>query len=74
MQPPFILSLPLSDSLDDVEPHLSSLRWHRALPKDEREKWDKRAERERQREKEGEVEGRCAYRDSVSVSSVYCQH
>lgn len=43
----------LSPSLDDVEPHLSSLRWHRALPKDWRgEKWDKRAEREKEREGE----------------------
>lgn len=53
MQPPFILSLPLCDSLDDVEPHLLSLRWHRALPKDEREKWEKRAERGREKERGG---------------------
>lgn len=59
MQPPFILSLPLSDSLDDVEPHLLSLRWHRALPKDEREKWDKRAERKRKERGGVGVEGRC---------------
>lgn len=57
MQPPFILSLPLCDSLDDVEPHLLSVRWHRALPKDEREKWEKIAERGREKERRGE--GRC---------------
>lgn len=54
MQPSPVLSLHLSHSLDDVEPHLSSLRWHRALPKDEREKWDKRAGREKEG---GEGEG-----------------
>lgn len=49
MQPPFILCLPPRDSLDDFEPHLLSLRWHKAFPKDGREKWDKRAERETKR-------------------------
>lgn len=39
-----LFSPSLAHSLDDVEPHLSSLWWHRALPKDGREKWDKRAE------------------------------
>lgn len=49
MQPPFILCLHPRDSLDDFEPHLLSLRWHKAFPKDGREKWDKRAGRERQK-------------------------
>lgn len=40
------LSPSLPPSLDDVEPHLLSLWWHRSLPKDQREKWDKRARRE----------------------------
>lgn len=45
--PPPSLFFPLfSPSLDDVEPHLLSLWWHRSLPKDQREKWDKRAWRE----------------------------
>lgn len=46
----FSSSLPLSPSLppslDDVGPHLLSLWWHRSLPEDQREKWDKRAQRE----------------------------
>lgn len=54
-----LYSLPLrvSHSLDDVEPHLSSPWWHRALPKDEREKWDKGGERKEEKEGEGWEKG-----------------
>lgn len=77
MQPPFILCLPARDSLDDFEPHLLSLRWHKAFPKDGREKWDERAERERQKGEwcggveegvGGREEVRCVWRDNDSMS------